>query len=277
MYQFDNISWNVSESFAEEDLIGRKLEKAFAAQLVAAGGVLIDIIATRLDGQFYLIDGRKRLLHARWLNSLSQEDFDNYFPAATVEPSDFATISCKLFYDISPQDQATWSIILNDESLRQENLVGGFLAVKQLQAQGKWDEIVDLFNLNKARYNRIMILSELKEPDVWFGAFQEGKVTENVLVSVAKLGGRQDIALDMLRTKGKLTGQDVIAAKKARVASLLASMPSFQSAPARVVAATGPLYAVLSDDLLSAQVGAFQTMFEESRATGKKLYALKEV
>lgn len=260
-------------------LEGRVYEKEFAQQLVAAGAVIQPVITTLYEGKEYLIDGRRRWLHSYELAKMSEADFRELAGNTDVKPSDFQFISAKMFYDIDPLDQATWSIILNEE--RKDNLIHAYLQMKELEKAGKWDEIAKLHKLNKSRFVHFAQLEKLKDQNFWMEAYVKGKVTEANLLGVAKLGGRQDFVKEVLTTKGKLTGKDIAEAKTVSVAAAINNAPAM-NLPTQFVQRVSPTLFLVYDPQLEKYSGIgsdFNVMLAHKRELGEgyKLYRLVEV
>lgn len=223
-YRFSYKQFDVVKDMPDETFGGRVYEKEFAQQLVAAGAVLYPVIVTTWEGKEYLVDGRRRWLHARRIVEMDASEFADLSANSDVKQADFRFITAKVFLDISPDDQATWSIILNEE--RKDNLIFSWLKVKELQKSGKWDDIVKLHKLNRSRFEKFATLDKLKEPAKWVAAYSEGRVTESTIIGVAKLGGRQGFVEEILDKKGKVTGHDVMVAKTISVAAAINNAPA---------------------------------------------------
>lgn len=270
-FKYSYKHYNVLKDLADSSMEGRVFEKEFAQQLLAAGGVLQPIITTSFEGREIIIDGRRRLLHSRRIAEMSKAEITELVgPDSGVKPSDFQFITAKMFYDISPQDQSVWSIILNEE--RKDNLIHAYLQMKQLEKDGKWDEIQKMYKINKSRFARFAQLEKLKEQDFWLEAYAKGKVTEVNLMSVAKLGGRQGFVKEILETKGKLTGRDIIEAKTVSVAAAINNAPTMNMPTQFVQRVTPNLFAMLKAGDVTAEVGEFGALIAKKRELGLNEY-----
>jgi hypothetical protein len=191
-----------------------------------------------------------------------------------VDPLTFEIITAKMFYDISPFDQDTWSLILNEE--REDNLIHTWAIVTKLEQEGKWEEIATLYKLNKQRFNKMRTLNNLKKPDVWVNAFKAGKVTEATVFQVAKMGGRQDFLEDLLSKKGKVTSKDVADTKSVSVSAAV-NLPFL---PKTVVSTVSEMtlfvtYRVTTNEV--GKIGTFTECLEKQRELGGDFILYKMV
>jgi hypothetical protein len=277
-FRFSYKQFDVVKDFPLETFGGRVYEKEFAQQLVAAGAILYPVIVTTWQDSEYLVDGRRRWLHARHIVEMDASEFTDLGANGDVKQADFRFITAKVFLDINPDDQATWSIILNEE--RKDNLIYSWLQIKQLQQTGKWEEIVKLHKLNRARFEKFATLDKLKEQDKWVKAYADGKVTEATLLGVAKLGGRQGFVEEILDKKGKVTGHDVMIAKTVSVAAAVNNAPAMNVPTQFQQMVSKNLFAVL--DIVTNHVnhvGSFDECLARARELGGtyKLYKLVEM
>jgi len=206
-------------TFLDEDLAGRIPEPKFKEQLKIAKIIIYPVITTLYQGKESVVDGRRRIVNAR---ELVLKDKDERFRLVRV----------KMFLDIDPDDKATWAIILNEQ--RSVNDILTWMMVRQLQKEGKWGEIFNLHRLDKARFKKFDILEKLDHPDMWLQAFAEGRITQNTIFAIAKLGGRQSYIEELYKAKEKgkrLTMEDIAEAKQVPVAAAVASMPKLPGMP----------------------------------------------
>lgn len=284
IYEYYEKDFDVLTDFAGETFNGRKFDKEFAQQLVAVGAVLYPIICTEYQGQFYLIDGRNRVLHCQKICQMSQEEMMALVKKEGVmvldkgvKPEHFRMIRARVFVNIHPEDQAVWSIILNEQ--RSDNIIFGWQKVKELTSLGRWDEIARLYKLNPNRFKVYAHLNNLQEGEKWVAAFANGKVTEDTIIQVAKLGKSQPEALKVLDAKGKVTSSDIRVLKSTAVNKQLASAgnmpfnnPAFKP-PEQLFVVYDRVNNVFADNPLPFKQA--QALLKER--TGFKLYKLVEV
>lgn len=196
---------------------------SFAKDLLIAGLVIYDIILTESGGITYLKDGEKRVKACAWLCGLSKDEFAELGNQFDCKQADFRNIPAKIFKDVDPDDVLAWTIILNEQ--RSDNPIAAYLEMKKLRASGDWDSIADLYKLNKQRFNKLITLDDLENPEEAFAAFAEGRMAETTLFDLAKLGARQKMAMKVLEKTKKLTGNNIKDVKKVRSEAILATMP----------------------------------------------------
>ena len=156
------------------------------------------------------MDGAKRILACRLLVEDGNTEYKN--------------IPAKIFLNLDPKDTAAWSIILNEQ--RSDNPIMAWMRMKELRKQKKWDEIAEEFSFNKARFNRLTRLDNLIKPKTIINAFHDGKIALGTLFQLSSLGRKhQEYCHKTLRENGKLTGNDIRAAKTARATAILADAP----------------------------------------------------
>lgn len=264
-YEF---SWRFysPDEFHPDVLVGRTLDMKFARQLLVTGLIIQPIITTLFEGNQYLMDGANRVLHAKWIVSQEKEDLGVMIDYDHKEV--FGSISAKMFYNINPDDQAVWSIILNEE--RSSNPVQSWLQIYELQKQGKWDEYVEQYRLNKQTMNSMAKLGDLIEPEYWIGLHSAGRISTDNLFSVAKLPGLyQEAAKELavsLPEKKSFTGGHLKRVKTVRTARALSTQPGIPELSVL------PLYVILQGDTLID--GPFRGKRDPG---GNKLYQLVPV
>ncbi|MGC9384733.1 MAG: ParB/RepB/Spo0J family partition protein [Kosmotogaceae bacterium] len=167
-------------------------------------GVIYPIIITEKKGGFEVIDGRRRIKAVRIL--------------------EHKTIKTINYSGLSPEDEATWALILNDQ--RSDNVITEFKYYSKLAESKDWNELRKEYGFNKNHVQKIMSLGKIKELDILTKAYEQGNVAETTLFEVAKLGEeRQEYVMDILENKGKLALSDVREAKKIKQKEAMASLP----------------------------------------------------
>jgi ParB-like chromosome segregation protein Spo0J len=167
-------------------------------------GVIYPIIIAEKEGGFEVIDGRRRIKAARAL--------------------EHKTIKTINYSGLSPEDEAAWALILNDQ--RSDNVITEFKYYSKLAESKDWDELRKEYGFNKNHVQKIMSLGKIKELELLTDAYEQGLVAETTLFEIAKLGEeRQEYIVDILDNKGKITLSDVREAKQIKQKEAFASLP----------------------------------------------------
>ena len=192
--------------------LGVSEDRELTFQITADGFVAADIILCEWEGELYIRDGKRRTLTARSLLAGGNEDF--------------AFLSGKVFLNVHPHDQAAWSIILNEH--RSDNPLDYYLMYRELEEAKKWDEVAVQYRLNAQRVKSVIGLNNLRHEE-FIVACQNGGITFNNLKDISKLPeARQDLLLEVLKEKQKITVSDIKTARRATQEEVLASSPSFE-------------------------------------------------
>lgn len=227
-YRYYHKSYDVLE-LIDSDVVftgnGRSIREiqAFAKDLLIAGLVIYDIILTEIGEVTYLKDGEKRVKACAWLVGLSKDEFAELGVISNAKQADFQKIPAKIFKDIDPNNSIAWTLILNEQ--RSDNPIAAYMEMKRLKDNGNWDAISDLYKLNKQRFAKLSTLDDLENPEEAFQAFSEGRMAESTLFALAKLGARQEMAMQVLEKTEKLTGNNIGEVKKVNAEAILAKMP----------------------------------------------------
>lgn len=167
-------------------------------------GIIYPIIIAEKEGGFEVIDGRRRIKAARIL--------------------EHKTIKTINYSGLSPEEEATWALILNDQ--RSNNVITEYKYYTQLAGDSNWDELRKEYGFNKNHVQKILSLGKIKELELLTNAYEQGSVAETTLFEIAKLGEeRQQYIIDVLDSKGKITLSDVREAKHIRQKEAFASLP----------------------------------------------------
>lgn len=229
-YSYKDYDVNV---FGAAELEGRVEDRDFIQQLLAAGGVIQPIITTRYLDNEYLIDGRARVLNSQIITKMTEEEIAEIVgPDAGVKPEHFWKVSAKMYYDINPDDQKTWAIILNEE--RSDNLFMTWRYIHELEKTHKWADLQKVYRINRGRETKLRQFDKLQHPEKWIDAFMKGKVTENTIVAITKIGGYQGFVEEVLEKKGKVTAKDVAEAKTVSVVAAVNNPPFDMTLPVSV-------------------------------------------
>lgn len=232
-------------------------------------GVLHPIlVAIDDDDKTHLIAGNRRI-------ASHIAAYDKAVADGTLEDRPWLKeIPARVFRDVDPTDQATWSLIENQE--RGDNIVLTFLTLQKLEADGKWDEVKEILKVNKNVWDKFRKLGEA-EPEL-IEAFSNGKIAETSLMQAASLPKpKQAYLLDVLQKQGKVTGKDVRAAKVANQQSILELLNIDVSAPV-VEMPTHIFVGVKLDDLSVPVIGTdFHEINQACLSFGYKMYRLVEV
>lgn len=244
-FEFSFRGYHVSE-FPQKSLVGRSIEKAFLGDLLKVGSVLVPIVTTLYKDEHYLIDGIKRVLHCQYICGLENSDVAKYKLTYNHREA-FQVVWAKMFYDIDPNDQAAWSIIMN--MARDDNPLHTWHQMSQLQRAGKFDEAVQLYHLNKQALKKVAVLGELINPDFWFQQYSVQLISEANLFSLARMNAVYQRAAEAWATenpKKKFTANNLKELKSARNAQTLLSMPALPTF--NVSAVCDGLYMILDAD-----------------------------
>ena len=247
-YSFSFVQYDVFD-FPPESLVGRGIERSFLGDLLAVGTILVPVLTTLYEDSHYLVDGIKRVLHCQYICKMTDADVLPY-GVGYDHIAAFQPIWAKMYYDISPNDQAAWSIISNMQ--RDANPLHTWFDMEQLQRAGKWEEASELYRFNKQVIKSVMVLGNLVEPDFWFEKYQNGMISEGNLFGLAKMGiPHQRAAKDWVinNPKKKFTVNNLKELRSARNAAALLSMPNLPNLIGQV-ATVEELYVILQGETL---------------------------
>lgn len=246
---------------ANEDILGPEPDREFL-MTVQNYGIIYPIILTVYEGQTYLIDGGRRIKAAR------------YF--------EYNTITAQIYSEVSPFDQAAWSVLLNQQ--RSVNPIMEYHYLSQLREED-WPKFIEATRINKAHIKKIMSLDNL-DPDVrstFFEGYSDGKIAEGTLFDVAKQSQPRQVYLKtVMDAKGNLTGTDVREAKQAGTQAILAANEHLfdeVEQPTDVTTTEYMFVAIqkMGDHAISGPFYDFHSAHEWALANGAKLYRLVEV
>lgn len=177
-------------------------------------GVIYPVIMSDWHDTLHLIDGGRRIKACRILEE---------------EGAKIGNLSVRIYEDINPFDQATWSVILNSQ--RSINPIAEYLYLSNLRDTEDWDKFIAATRMNPAHAKKIMSLDSLYENSPFLEAYSDGKIAMGTLFEIAKLGEpRQKYLETILVEKDKVTARDVRESKKASTEAVLATL-DFEDMP----------------------------------------------
>lgn len=267
--------------FNEEELVGRAPREVdqTAREILSLGLVIYDIIVTKFNGEYHLMDGAKRILACQRITEMENEEIVSLLGSDhEIDPKDFTTISAKVFLDLDPADTKAWSIILNEQ--RSDNPIMTWLRMRDLKKQRRWEKLSELYSFNKQRFKKLERLDNLIRPKTTLKAYYGGGIALGTLFQLASLGKKhQQYCHKTLKETGKITGNDIKAAKTARATAILASapkinmdMPTVQEAATLETGLT--LFAIREKGVLSGPYESYHKASQIHLENGGELYRL---
>jgi hypothetical protein len=218
MYKSTELVKYYPESFQGWKLVGTPQY----AESVYKVGVIEPIILAKYRNKVSLVAGNRRILS--YLSAVERAIDDGTFDDRPWLHS----IDAKIYHGLNPDDQVAISQIENEE--RSENIVLAYRQMKQLESEGKWEQVAEMINLNHSRERRLHKLNNI-DP-VFLDAHVEEKIAKGTLLRIASLTpARQAILKQTLEKKGKLTMPDIRDAKSAQVDAAVRKMPALPAMP----------------------------------------------
>lgn len=224
-------------------------------------GVIMPIICTLYRNKVHVIDGRRRIMAVREAFHRVEEDpeFLEEFSHDNLDHIKFITV--KMYKKIAPNNQAVWSIILNEQ--RSDNPLSFYKYIKQLQDSNHWEALAKLLRTNKSTVDKHLKLDKLIDQEKIFTAYEEGKIATSSMFDMAVLNPQQQrFLIDVLEKEGKITGTDIKQSKSARTAKELSNLP-FDDLPTITNKKVKEVYLVLD---INGNIEKCQTYAEASTA-----------
>ncbi|MHC4311249.1 MAG: ParB/RepB/Spo0J family partition protein [Planctomycetota bacterium] len=243
-------------------------------------GVIQPVLFGKYRNKLYIIAGNRRC--RSYMTAVERARDGN---SKKLLPIHLATIDAVIYHGISPTNQAALSIIENEE--RSDNPVATFRTIQTLKDENKWDEVAELYRINKARLDKFNKYSKI-DP-VFLDAHLEGKIAKGNLEKIASLNSTRQSALkNTLKEKDKIVQSDIREAKSTQVARALRQMPTLPKVEVPQVEITQPappMYMVLKWDEKGNKPGTQpilaidMTLLEaqNKRGNGDRIFKLVEV
>ena len=245
---------------------------------VYANGVLNPVLVATWKGKKHLVGGHRRILSLKEARHQAEED------GTLADRPWLDKLPALIFDEVPPEVQTAWALQDNEE--RSDNPLHTYLIIKAAQEAGDWGRVSTLYQVNKARLKVIMEYEKLT-PEL-LAAVMEGRISKTNALRVARLGARQNYALELARARDpervRITGSDIKAASQARATAVL-QVISHDLVPAAQanLAVDRPSFLIADEQLIEelmergALVDVFAKAFEASQQPGYKLYRLVEV
>jgi hypothetical protein len=234
-------------------------------------GVIQPVLLGKYRNKLYLIAGNRRILS--YLAAVERAKDDGSFE----KKLHLQTIDAVIYHGISPTNQAAFSMIENEE--RSDNPVATFKLIQLLKEQNKWDEVTELYTLNRGRLNKFAKYGKIDTE--FLDAHLNGKIAKGNLEKIASLNStRQAVLKQTLEKKGKLTYPDIREAKSTQVTKALKQMPSLPAIPLPQVEDEPDvqIFAIMHDNGVLAPT-TFESLTEAliTRQDGDRIFRLVEV
>lgn len=257
-FKLDQITWEINGKLEEKDKLARSVRMLGVCQPI--------ILHEEPDGSLKILAGNRRCLAFKMARAFYADD-------GGPMPTGLNKLDAVVYSEMPEIEQKAISIAENEA--RTDNPVQTWRRIQEAKKMGCYDDIVALSTLDRTQLAKIDKLNRIRPKLI--DAHESGKIALGNLLNTASLGGaRQDYLLTLLKTKPKITGEDIKEAKTARAAAVLANMPSLPNTPLPVQPIRKTYFIVLDDKALAELPTDLQAALEK-KVNGAKLFRLIEI